>query len=401
MKKEEFLDAIGKIDDKLILEAVNDAALRKAKKNAWPRWAAIAAAFALVAVSFLNFSKNLSIDGKQNLPMLVIEENTSEGMGYEGCMAYDITELVNANPWSETAELYTLPVYKNPLSFGENFFVSGVDLEGMKALLLEVAERLGMDTGALEVSITPDDEERTEIEKKMGTEIPEGSFDPSTKVIAEMDGVRIEVDTSMIATIWFEPAIALPEGYNFHLGTSYADVSAAAGYLEENYRNLLKMEEPEINIWGGDYTTYGEQQYDVSFFDKAGDLTEQIINYNFNQVHFYCNENREVYLARIYQPDLSDKVGDYPIISEKEATKLLLDGSYFTTVPYEMPGREYIAKTELVYRTQIFEKYFMPYYRFYVELPEDEMEDGMKNYGVYYVPAVRGEYIDASFHSQF
>lgn len=393
MKKEEFLDAIGKIDDKLILEAVNDAALGKEKKNAWPRWAAIAAVFVLVVCAFHLLPENPSIDEKQELPMLEIAESTNEGMGYEGYMAYDFTELVNANPWSETAELYTLPVYKNPLSYDDNFFVSGVDLEAMKALLLEVAERLGMDTDVLEIGILPDSEELADMEKKMGTEIPEGSFDPMTRVVAEADGIKIEVDTALIATITFEPPIALPEGYNFYFGTSYADVSVAAGYLEENYCNLLKMEEPEINIWGGDYTTYGEQQYYVSFFDKGGDLAEQIINYNFNQVHFYCNENREVDLVRIYQPDLSDKVGDYPIISEKEATKLLLDGSYFTTVPYEMPGREYIAKTELVYRTQIFEKYFMPYYRFYVELPEDEMEDGMKTYGVYYVPAVRGEYI--------
>lgn len=34
----------------------------------------------------------------------------------------------------------------------------------------------------------------------------------------------------------------------------------------------------------------------------------------------------------------------------------------------------------------------MPYYRFYVELPEEE-SDGMKTYGAYYVPAVEEKYI--------
>ncbi len=35
----------------------------------------------------------------------------------------------------------------------------------------------------------------------------------------------------------------------------------------------------------------------------------------------------------------------------------------------------------------------MPYYRFYVELPEAEGENGFKDYGAYDVPAVEGSYI--------
>lgn len=42
---------------------------------------------------------------------------------------------------------------------------------------------------------------------------------------------------------------------------------------------------------------------------------------------------------------------------------------------------------ELIYRTGEHEECFMPYYRFYVELPEDERENGLKTYGAYYVPA--------------
>ena len=66
---------------------------------------------------------------------------------------------------------------------------------------------------------------------------------------------------------------------------------------------------------------------------------------------------------------------------------------YLTTVPYEIPGSEYVKKVELIYRTDEHEQYFMPYYRFYVELPEEEMENGRKTYGAYYVPAVDRSYI--------
>ena len=98
-------------------------------------------------------------------------------------------------------------------------------------------------------------------------------------------------------------------------------------------------------------------------------------------------------MARVFRPNLSDKVGDYPIISAEEATDLLLNGNYITTVPCSMPGQEYIAGVDLVYRSGKYEEYFMPYYRFYVELPEQEQEDGLKDYGAYYIPAVLAEYL--------
>ena len=63
-----------------------------------------------------------------------------------------------------------------------------------------------------------------------------------------------------------------------------------------------------------------------------------------------------------------------------------------------MPDEEYIKKVELVYRTGDMEEYYLPYYRFLVELPEEEnseieSEHGLKNYGAYYVPAVESSYL--------
>ncbi len=95
----------------------------------------------------------------------------------------------------------------------------------------------------------------------------------------------------------------------------------------------------------------------------------------------------ELSLASLDQTDLSQKMGNYPIITSKDAKNLLLNGNYITSVPYQLPGEKFVAKTELIYRTGTNEKYFMPYYRFYVELPEEE-RDGLKTYGAYYVPAV-------------
>lgn len=405
MKTEKLLNAIGKIDDNLIYGAVNDAKTKK--KNIWIKWSAAAAFLAFVIFSVTQFiPKSNFMEELPKLPMLSISETSSEAMGFEGYMAYEISELVNANPWNENMEISTLPVYQNPLSYDENFIEHGADFTIMKTYLLEVANRLGMDTDNLPISDnTPSAEEQAAVLEKTNGDIPDGYFNP-TAVIAEKNGIEIEVDASLTAKITFDPAVTLPDGYVFSYDSSYDDIASVAEYLKETYKDLLGMDNPQINIYGGDYNIDLQQSYKIEFYNAANNLTDLILNYNFNRTAFYCDENGDLYMARIFQPNLSKKVADYPIISAEEAKELLLNGNYITTVPYEMPGKNYIAKRELVYRTSKHEKYYMPYYRFYVELPDMKKDNGIKLYGVYYVPAVNKAYItdmpiwDGSFNSQ-
>ncbi len=250
-----------------------------------------------------------------------------------------------------------------------------------------------MDTDNLPISDnTPSAEEQAAVLEKTNGDIPDGYFNP-TAVIAEKNGIKIEVDASLTAKITFDPAVTIPDGYAFSYDSSYDDIASAAEYLKETYKDLLGMDNPQINIYGGDYNIYLQQSYKIEFYNAANNLTDLILNYNFNRTAFYCDENGDLYMARIFQPNLSKKVADYPIISAEEAKELLLNGNYITTVPYEMPGENYIAKSELVYRTSKHEEYYMPYYRFYVELPDMKKDNGIKLYGVYYVPAVNKAYI--------
>ena len=166
------------------------------------------------------------------------------------------------------------------------------------------------------------------------------------------------------------------------------------------------MEQPAAVIRGGNYDIYFQQHYQIGFYDSAGDLANQIISWNLNQAIFLCDSSNQPCLVRIYQPDLSEKIGDYPVISPEEAEGLLETGHYTTSVPWEMPGMEYVAKAELVYRAGIGDEYIMPYYRFYTELPEHvtdlpapeasgTAEQALKYYGVYYVPAVDSDYLES------
>ena len=106
--------------------------------------------------------------------------------------------------------------------------------------------------------------------------------------------------------------------------------------------------------------------------------------------------------TEIKSRELARIIGEFldTLTLENRVIFMLLNGEYITTVPSEYLhdtgiSEEMIAKEELVYRTENVNEIFMPYYRYYIELKESglEMADGLKLYGVYYVPAVSAEYL--------
>ena len=397
MTGEELFELLGDVEEAYVGQA-RTAAPRPSRAR-WVKWGAAAACLALAVYGGAGLALRTA-PGEPELPMLTIAQDIGGDMGFEGLMAYDVSELVSANPWTESAGLTTLPVYKNQLSYDEDNWVSGVDLDAMTALFYDAAARLGLDPGRLDPVInTPSFLRGNEFypstrNKKLGEYTPEETYYRSAKpeLSAEYGGIEIMVSADLTAHITFDPALPLPEEFHWTYHASYQDTAAAAGFLMDAYPALLGMEEAQTDVYGGDRDIYLEQSYHIGFFSGSGDLTEQIVNYNFHRVQFFSDGEGKLWIVRIFAPDLSEKVGDYPIITAEEARELLLGGNYITTVPDAIPAAENIAKTELVYRTGEREEYFMPYYRFYVELPEWE-RDGLKTYGAFYVPAVEGTYL--------
>lgn len=367
----------------------------KKSKLSWVKWAGAAACIAAAVVGTTLLLPKGQEQINAELPMLSISENMS-ACGFEGYMAYDVSELVNSNPWNENFSVSTLPVYKNQVSSDDNHNMTGGDFDEMKELALEVAQRLGLDKANLVITDdSPDEDYKKKVTEKfesLGQTVPQGCFAP-TKVIVKTDGIEIEVDMTMTATVLFEPSLSLLPEHNFTHFASYEQKATVAEYLKTQYKDLIGFENPQVIIYGGDYNIYGQQMFSIGFFDASADETEKIINYNFNRIEFHCDDDGKLFIARLYRPDLTAKAGDYPLISVQEAKELLLNGNYISDVMYELMGEEYIKKTELIYRLGVHEEYFMPYYRFYVELPQVEKNDGMKTYGAFYVPAVKGAYI--------
>lgn len=408
MRREDISDAMAHIGDNLLEEADAVQGTGGAGRSRWKGWAALAACAGVVLFGAVRWGGTPAepvptpaaettapvtgtappvetapptaapIPTVDGLPMLTIELGEM-GMGFEGYMAYDISELVSGNPWTEEAQLTTLPVYANPLELDENNMPLQ-DPAVLEAALGRVAERLGLEGLAC-------------------TETDLGTLELRGK------GVVLRVSPGSPVTLTFAPAQVLPEGYDFGSHVSRDSMEAAGAYLMEAYAALLDMEAPTLNLYGGDYNIYREQGYQIEVYEGEGGLTNQLVGYHFRRVAFYPDSAGALYLLRFYLFDLSQKLGDYPIVTAEEAEVLLGEGYYITSVPYALPGLEYVERVELVYRNGAQEGCWMPYYRFYVRLPEMAEEDGLQTFGAYYVPAVEGRFLtdlpvwDGSFNT--
>lgn len=347
MKNEILLNAIGNISDELILSADDVGNIKKYKIIKYV--ASVACFLLLVTVVILNLPQK-----NAKLPILTVTDiDSAGGFGYEGLMAYSISDLTNANPWREDVKLSTLPVYKNLYTYDVNGEIPKNADEYAESLLKSVLEKTKNMSGI-------------KIERSLG-------------------GMEIDIE--------FTPEVVLDEKYNFSFDSSFEELTSVGNFFIEEYKNVIDMKKPIINIYDGDYSIYGEQLYNMFLYDGSGSLTDRIINYHFDRVYFHPDDYGRLCRIRIEKTDLSHKVGDYPIISSEDAKQLLFEGKYITTVPYRLTNKDKVAKAELVYRNGGTEKYYMPYYKFFVEVPSDVDKNGLKDFGVYYVPAVESRYI--------
>ena len=375
MNGNEFLDKMSSADPAYVEEA--DRPVKK--RTTWRRWGAIAACLAvLLGVGFLFFprsSPDTPDPVQTELPTLPVSMGPSlGGYGYEGYYVRDISELKNTSPSQIGSLPDTLPVFRNAAGGYPLQAASEEYMAKMLTLCRSVAGRLGWDA------------EKT---AEVWEERSDGLV-PTTVTATGADGVKIEVDQFMTVTISY-PDRNRP--FSENVLPTYDDAHKLAEKLLAEYRDLMNFANPQICITGGYYNIDGEQSYDIVFTETGGTQTEELLEFFFHGAEFFCNEDGEPRIIRLRCTDLSDKVGDYPIITAQQAQAQLVAGHYITSCGWEMPGEAYIRKVELVYRTGEYDEYFMPYYRFYVELLEEAPVEGCMHLAAYYVPAVAEEYL--------
>ncbi len=374
MKTKKLLFLLGDIDDKYIIEA--EEKVKKQKKSLLIKAAAIAACFAVAVFGLF------LLQSESQLTKITLSE-TDDSFGFEGYFAHSIDELKNNNPWTQNSELKTLPVYNNTFyKYTSDYIVTEPDLDTMKSSLLETAEVLFINTEKIDIGETM---------------TPDGSVLYS--YYAEDENYKIEVNSWLRVNIYLNKSDVLPDGYTLKHNASYEELYKTAEFLKNEYKELLNMNNPAIDISLGDYDVNGEREWNVSFYENSSDLGDAVINYNFNRIEFIGDDNGE--LCKISFPcadtDRKEKLGDYPIIDVSEAPELLNDGKYITSVPEKFPGIDYVKKVELVYRNTNRDEMFIPYYKFYVQVDITNVssaELGLVDFGIYYVPAVEGRYIE-------
>lgn len=372
MKSKRLLNVIGEIDDRYINEAAPSE--KKQSKSVLIKITAVAAAFAIV------LSSGVALFQHFKLPVLTISEFQYDAMGFEGYFAHNIDELKNNNPWNQNDEPKALPVYNNTLyRYIDDGIIREPDTDKMKDLLVETAASVGMDTNNFSVA----------------ENVPDGYPDVYSYYV-ENENYKIDVNAWMNVNIEFKKKDVLPDGYSMDKYASYDELQKTAGFLREKYAKLINMKKPTVDISLGDYDVNSNRLWNISFYEASDNPTQSIVNYNFNRIYFYADDEGNLSAASFACVDFKDKLGDYPIISAGEALNLLDNGKYITGVTEKFPGIENVKKVELVYRNTNLDAVFMPYYKFYVQLDSPNVSIGDTNlvcFGTYYVPAVESKYI--------
>ena len=156
MKAEDISNALNEINEEYI-ESANERRKPKAKKSPWIKWvsAAAAAIAVVVLIGTKVFVPNTpegndepvgEVGGTEAeygayLPILEYIESNTTAYGFEGYMAYDISELSSGNPWNEEMVFEALPVYRNN-SFNEiGIAYPGIGEEAMNKKLENIAEK--------------------------------------------------------------------------------------------------------------------------------------------------------------------------------------------------------------------------------------------------------------------
>lgn len=322
----------------------------------------------------------VGIETVNGLPKITASLTTGD-MGFEGMMAYSIDELENGNPWreipSDTAEL---PVYENLLYDELAQPVYYDSEEDMRQAAEEAAEELGMTVLSLKTDT---------IGEIRGTKRIERVSSATAECTWEFGAATVYVTRAGSTRVQF--SAPLPFG-------GEEERSAAADILSTflGYRDAVIVESGEYNI-------HGEWDEHVRAYEDSDDPVRKLLNYCAAASRL-SERDDGAGLGTVWKDPGVERlefIGDYPVITEEEARAMLLRGEYLTTVPADtLPEsgitEDRIDRVELVYRCSLRDEYAEPYYRFFVRLREGyppSAVEGLQTWGVYYVPAVRVEYL--------
>ena len=387
------------------------------RSRVWRYGGALAACLVIAVVAWANLmpaekepgGEPLVAEEGEELPLLTIEEKQGDMQAENRTKKLpakeDADKKAGSSPWAEIEKVEKLPVYSNE-AYGAVVAAedaeTGADTPETGAAQTTVdrgalADQVVMKAAAVDLDVEPSEVTVDESGTAAGHEAgAAGHF----VARAETEQGSIAVSLNNETLIRFAESVSLPEEYRVPADQrSKENMEAAAGWLLSEYQDLTGFAGSRASVeiyWQED-----GQKWIISGCEKQEDTASQIVSYNLKRVFFKLDDagNLSEILLRDYMA-CSEKIEEYPIITEDEARKLLEAGDYTTQCGAAMPGTSYIRRVNLVYLAGEQYNIFMPYYAFDVQLPEgssagggSSFDEGLVDCGTYYVPAVKGEYI--------
>ena len=364
MKKEQLFDAVGRTEDALLVrsEKSHRAAL-------WIKTAvAVAAALALTVGLVAILSRTAPTEA---LPMIEMETYYPNGGGGHGCSDTYPVEPVNVSK--------KLTVYQNH-SYNSEGVLYGLSAAEAEDIILKAA-----DTADLQISPIRYDLFETAFSYHLGNpgeEFPPGDTLYQAVMNSEDGFISVSGDGSF--RIKFSKVDA--DSPDEFIPLSDEDWIAKARALYGQYPQLV-FDTPQFSVIHGENTVY--------VYISEGNPTE----YHLRSAVFWFSQNGNLEKLQYNNEKMDvEKLGDYPTITPETAKALLLNGQFNETlsggwlIDYRDITEERLAGYGFTYQSTVADRFFIPYYTFYVDLAGTDYATA-STYAVFYVPAIEGRYV--------
>ena len=355
MKAEDLFCALGEIDDRLV-DFAKSGKRHNYKKTAFKWVVGIAACMCLIMTA--SYAREIIIRNTLKSPPLDINSTIFEpmGLGYEGTDDLSLENSDDINPWTKDASIKELPVYKNLRYNDEKLSQRYYSAEDLEKQTEDFAKYLGLDI--------------------IGGEVVEGEEK------GEVYNYILQTKQGQVSTNGTGFSFTVKKGYE---------------YLLEKHMAYCCGDKTEVV--SGVYRTYSvdDELLDETrrSYYKSGDVIDDIVAFNL-QSHY--ESNSENYISGISHDFISSSVrlGEYPIITWRQAQKKLLKGEYVNSLDESQVAggklaEKAIADVDLIYYTNGNPKLYIPYYRFYVNYYSADSD--YQRYAYVYVCAVSDRYL--------
>ena len=329
-------------------------------------------------------------------PEYVVQAQYDNGgsFGYEGILLKDIGTYDNGNPFSIYDSFDTLPIYHfTPFSLSQaetetdnilKAFSADSSAAEREIILTELVYTNGHLSSHRDSTLSSEEFALVKLKDSVIPHRYEASFDGGDIQMWLPKGeTRIRIDTDAEITD-----------------------SQITEYISQNYSSALGYTHSTVCA-DIDYNIYGEENPTYYIYDHSDDYAQNIFNYSVNNTRVYYSakeESLEDYDQFIFwiKNNCYTRGKELPAVNWRQALGLLYNGEYYSSVPYEISEESTVSRIELVYKEAPYDSMLLtrssvsvPFYKFYVELKEMSIEEqGLTDYGIYYVCAIDPSYIE-------